>query len=79
MFLTIIIYLLIDDLHNKDDKWEVALFIRFSEVIVYENLYIYIYIYKVKWNVKKWIFKFSNFISYVISSTIREHHFFSYD
>ena len=37
-------------------------------------LYIY-YINKVKWNVKKWIFKFSNFISYVISTTIREHLF----
>ena len=46
ILLTIIIYLLIDDLHNKDDKWEVALFIRFSKVIVYENyIYIYIYIY----------------------------------
>ena len=44
ILLTIIIYLLIDNLHNKDDKWEVALFIRFSKVIVYEN-YIYIYIY----------------------------------
>ena len=95
MLLTIIIYLLTDDLHNKDDKWEIALFIRFSKVIVYENYialfirfskvivyenYIYIYIYilykKVKWNVKKWIFKFSNFISYVISTTIRERLFF---
>ena len=44
--LTIIVYLLTDDLHNKDIKWEVALFIRFSKVIVYENyIYIYIYIY----------------------------------
>ena len=79
--LTFIIYLLTDDLHNKDYKWEVALFIRFSKVIVYENIiYIYIYIInKVKWNVKKWIFKFSNFISYVISTTIREDLFFSYD
>ena len=79
MLLTIIIYLLTNDLHNKNDKWEVVLFIRFSKVIVYENYrYIYIYIYiinKVKWNVKKWIFKFSNFISYVISTTIREHLF----
>ena len=47
MLLAIIIYLLTDDLHNKDDKWEVALFIRFLKVIVYENyIYIYIYIYK---------------------------------
>ena len=44
MFLTIIIYLLTDDLHNKDDKREVALFIIFSKIIVYEN-FIYIYIY----------------------------------
>ena len=42
MLLAIIIYLLTDNLHNKD----VALFIRFSKVIVYENfIYIYIYIY----------------------------------
>ena len=46
MLLTIIIYLLINDLHNKNYKWEVVLFIRFSKVIVYENyIYIYIYIY----------------------------------
>ena len=37
------------------------LFIRFLNVIVYED-YIYIYIYKVKLNVRKGILKFSNFI-----------------
>ena len=64
MLLTIIIYLLTDDLHNRDIKWEVVSFIRFSKVIVYEYIYIYIYIInKVKWNVKKWILKFSNFIT----------------
>ena len=40
-FLTIIIYLLVDDLHNIDIKWEVKLFIRFLKVMVYED-YIYI-------------------------------------
>ena len=48
--------------------------------IVYENfIYTYIYIYiinKVKWKTKKEILKFSNFISYVISTTTREHFFF---
>ena len=39
MLLTIIIYLLTNDLHNKDDKWEVALFI----------IYIYIYIHILMW------------------------------
>ena len=34
--------------------------------MVYED-FIYIYIYKVKWNVKKWDYKFSNFISNIIS------------
>ena len=79
--LTIIIYLLTDDLYNKNVKWEVASFIRFSKVIVYENfIYIYIYIInKVKWNVKKEILKFSNFISYVISIITGEHLFSSYD
>ena len=50
---TIIIYLLTDDLHNKtkqnkDVKWEVLSFIRFSKVIVHEN-YIYKYfLYKIE-------------------------------
>ena len=78
MLLTIIIYLLTDDLHNRDIKWEVVSFIRFSKVIAYEYIYIYI-INKVKWNVKKGILKFSNFITYVISTITREHLFFSYD
>ena len=34
-FLTIIIYLLIDELHNIDIKWEVDLFIRFFNFISY--------------------------------------------
>ena len=50
--LTIIIYSLTDNLHNKDVKWEVALSVRFSKVIVYEYIYIYV-INKVKWNVRK--------------------------
>ena len=40
-FLTIIIYLLVDDLHNIGIKWEVKLFIRFLKVMMYED-YIYI-------------------------------------
>ena len=65
---------------------DIALFIRFLNVIVYEDythththtqkyiyIYIYIDIYKVKWNVKKGILKFSNFISYVISIITWEH------
>ena len=44
------------------------------------NIYIYIFIYnQVKWNVKKGMLKFSNFISYVISIITRERLFFSYD
>ena len=57
MLLTIIVYLLTDDLHNKDIKWEVALFIRFSKVIVYEN-YIYIYIVRTRFDLdptQEWI------------------------
>ena len=38
---TIIIYLLVVDLHNMDIKWEVELFIKFLKFIVYED-----YIYK---------------------------------
>ena len=52
MFFTIIIYLLVGDLYNRGVKWDViSINIRFLKVIVYED-----YIYKVKWNVKKWIF-----------------------
>ena len=37
-------------------------------VIVYEDYtHTYTHMYKVKWNVKKWILKFFNFSSYVIS------------
>ena len=63
-FFTIIIYLLTNDFQNRGVKWDVVSFIRFLNVIVYED---YIYIYIVKLNVKKGILKFSNFISYVIS------------
>ena len=45
---------------------------------IYKYIYIYIYI-KVKSNVKKWNFKNSNFISYVISIIIEERLHFSYD
>ena len=72
MFFTIIIYLLANDLYNRGVKWDVISFIRFLKVIVYED-YLYIYIYKVKWNVKKGILTFFNFIFYVISIITREH------
>ena len=71
-FFTIIIYLLTNDFQNRGVKWDVVSFIRFLNVIVYED-YIYIYIYIVKLNVKKGILKFSNFISYVISIITWEH------
>ena len=67
-FFTIIIYLLTNDFQNRGVKWDVVLFIRFLNVIVYED-----YIYIVKLNVKKGILKFSNFISYVISIITWEH------
>ena len=51
-----IIYLLTNDLHNKDVKWEVASFIWFSKSNGVWKLYIYIY--KFKWNVKKRILNF---------------------
>ena len=61
-------------LDNRGVKWDVVSFIRFLNVIVYEDyIYIYIYIYIVKLNVKKGILKFSNFISYVISIITWEH------
>ena len=37
MFFTIIIYLPTNDFHNKGVKWDVASFIRFLNVIVYED------------------------------------------
>ena len=44
------------------------IFFIFLNVIVYEDYtHTYTHMYKVKWNVKKWILKFSNFSSYVIS------------
>ena len=67
-FFSIIIYLLSNDFQNRGVKWDVVLFIRFLNVIVYED-----YIYIVKLNVKKGILKFSNFISYVISIITWEH------